>query len=82
MRHEQITGRKLGTMAVENVQWRNGANRGGICRLSQPVLGDKLADRLQIGASQHQKPVRLEHPKKLRQRQRHFVRIEMLDIMR
>ena len=81
VRHEQIAPRHGGAVAIQNIDGRNGAGRALVCGLRQFVLRYQLAHALQIGASDDHKAVCTDHSRELLQRQRHLVRVQVLDVV-
>ena len=68
-------------MPEENVDGSNRTGRRNVQRLQQLVLGHCFAHRLEIRAGDHHKTFWIENAVKFPQRDRHFMRKNMFDIV-
>ena len=81
MSHMQIAGGQLRAMTIKNIEWSDWSGRRDIGRIGQSVFRDQRSDRLQVWASDDNKAFRFQDTKEFGQRQRNFVRKEMLNIV-
>ena len=68
-------------MPVENVNRADGPGGRVVGGFGQPVLRHQRTDRLQIGTSNDDKAARPQDTPEFRQCQRHFMWVQMLDIV-
>ena len=81
VRHEQVAAHHRGAVPIEDVERRDRTRRRDIGRLGQLVLRHQRRDRLQVRAGDDGIAVVAQHAAELGQRERHLVRIEMLDVV-
>ena len=81
MGHVQIARSHRATVAIQDVQSRDGARRGVLQMRGQGPFGHLRTDRLQVWASDQDQPVRFENTHKFGQGQRHFMGVQMLDVV-
>ena len=82
MRHEPVAARQRRGMSKDHVERRDWTAQGGVGLVFEPVFDDELRHLPQIGQCRQQQALRLQHPDKLRERQRNFVTLQVLEIVR